>query len=168
MTSNLSTNELHALLHLSQIKGRSIWHQQIKAELTEPTPSKVRELLSQLLCGVRDDRREMIRLLGFDLLSVLNMKMYTDSEVNQLLGYAGQPFRALLEIKFTDQSAMWLSQGGFVQLDEIAATIWVDSDLNRFLRLANGQIFECTSRDLTSLSGLEKQNLRAYLTGIID
>lgn len=166
--SDLSHNERRAIECLEQIEGRTALHTMIRDTISSLTVDKARELISNLVRSCRDDRREMMRLLGFDLITVMNMKIYTVQDLNQYVGHIGRPYRIVEEIQHTPEGPKWLSASGFFHIGDWMATVWLDDDLKRYVRLSNGQLFICSNLDLTSLPDLEKINLRAILTGVID
>lgn len=166
--SDLSHNERRAVECLEQVEERSPYAAMIRDIIANPTADKIRQLISTLVRACRDYRREMMRLLGFDILTVMNMKIYTVKDLNAIISNDGRAYRALSEVEYTPVGPKWLSAAGFFQVGDWMATVWIDDSLTRYIRLSNGQIFFCSNTDLTTLRDVEKFNLRAILTGIID
>lgn len=168
MTTQLSHNEKQAFIHLHSVSPRTHYGIAIHEILKQPSQDRIRGLFSELVSQLRDDPPQMLKLLGFDLLKTLNMKIYEPQDLNRAISSMGYAYRVTEEIRWTSDAALWVSPAGYFTLPEAAGTVYVDSDLSRFIRLSNGQIFACSSTDLSSLSDLDKINFRAYLTGLID
>lgn len=134
-------------------------------------PEALRRRINEILIAWRDNPSGMRKLLGFDLPEILNMKFYTTDEINDALAGYGYQYRVVDELKHTDRTAEWIADAGVLVLPTTMGMVRIDSNLNRYLTLTRGrvpQIFECTNGDLLALPELDKTNIRAYLTGLID
>lgn len=166
--NELSPAQQQAVKHLQQIKSDDFMSIFIRSAFIEPTAAKFRELLYNLVQAYRDDRVVLGKMLGFDLLTVMQMKIYTEKEVNGFIASLGYPYRVVEQLRYTHEDALWLSPSGMFNMAETVGIVWLDNNLIRYIRLSNGQIFRCSSTDLTTLPELDKINLRAILTGVID
>lgn len=166
--NELSPGEREAVKHLQQVKYEDFMGIFIRSAFIEPTAAKFRELIYNLVQAYRDDRVVLGKMLGFDLLTVMNMKLYTEKEVNGFIAGLGYPYRLVEQLRYTHEDSLWLSRSGMFNMAETEAIVWLDNNLIRYIRLSNGQIFRCSSTDLTTLPELDKINLRAILTGVID
>jgi hypothetical protein len=164
MISGLNANEQAVYSHLANAP-RSL----VKLSFESvATPDSFRDLLRNLLEAWRDNPRGMLNALGFNLPSVLKMKFYSLEDVNQILGENRHVYRAMAETTATSKESAWLALAGYLKAGNLVATVYIDSSLNRYLRLSNGQLFECSNADLVGMPEIDRVNIRAYLLGIID
>lgn len=165
ITAELTKNEQAVYQHL-QAAPKSYY----KLALPESLVSRdtFRDYLNSLLEAWRDNPRNMLTALGFNLPKVLSMKFYSLDDINRHLGKNGFAWLVLEEITCTTKDAAWLAQADFMHVHEAAGTIYIDSSLNRYLRLGNGQLFRCSNTDLTAMPEIDRVNIRAYLLGLID
>jgi hypothetical protein len=168
MVTELSKREKEVLDHLKHIRRNTQWGICILEAIKNPSVARVRGIISELLSQWRDDRRAMMKILGFDLPKILDVKFYKPQDINDCLINLAYPYRVIEEVRHTDWKADVCSHAGYFNMPNSAATVYVDSNLNRYIRLSNGQLFSCSNTDLISLHEPEKINLRAYLTGLID
>lgn len=96
------------------------------------------------------------------------MRNYTLEELNEKLSGLAYPYRIVLEVEVTSWAAHWLGRAGFFDLNDCSGGVWIDSNLDRYIILTNGQIFQCSNTDLTTLSAVEKMNIKGILSGLID
>lgn len=146
----------------------SLWGVGIELVIKNPSVYAIKSLFAQLLNQWKDDPGVMRNILRFDLPKTLKMTFFTVEELNAELAKQGYSYRAIREMRFTDHSAAWCAPSGYGTLKNAAMTVYTDSNLKRYVRLGNGQLFECTNADLVALPMREKENLSAYLTGLID
>lgn len=164
----LNQNEALALEALKNLKGRHAWAQGIQESLQGADDDQVRVLIGQLLQQWKDNPGLMEQLLGFDLPKLMDVKLYGITEVNYHLATTGKCFCARKEIHVTRFDGEYNAQMDVFKFKGWDAIVYVDDWLHRYLRLGNGQLFECSNADLEGLTGIAQINLRAYLTGLID
>lgn len=164
MITGLNPNETAAYYHLTRAP-RSI----VTLAMAETkTPDTFRSYLAGLLEAWRDNPRNMLNALGFNLPAILNMKFYNLEQINDRLADRRFAFRVLSETTATTKDAVWVALADYFQADQIVGTVYIDSSLNRYVRLANGQLFHCSNADLLGMPEIDRVNIRAYLLGIID
>jgi hypothetical protein len=164
MIPGLSQNETAAFQYLQHAPNGGY---KLGAQAVE-TRDSFRNLLTELLQAWQDNPREMLKVLGFNLPSVLKMKFYSIQDVNQILSDNRHVYRVLSETTATSKDAHWTAQAGYLHIGQLIATVYIDSVLNRYLRLSNAQLFECSNADLLGMPEIDRVNIRAYLLGIID
>jgi len=163
----LNPTERRVLMHLQNMSPEKPFYPYISRKLKQiPTPETVRTIISDLLSQGKDHPDSMRNILGFDIFSLMGKKIFTTDQVNKILQDAGYAWRVYNCVAFPGLEAKWLSCVG--ACTAIPGMVWVDSELNRYLRLGNGQIFACSSLDLQSMPERDKVNLRAELTGKTD
>lgn len=147
---------------------RGPWGMGIIATLVNATPEVLQSLRVQLVSQWLDDPKTMFSILRFDLPKFLGMKMLSVEELNKELACRAVGYRVTEEIRVSDRKAEWLGRVGYMEFAGVQCVMWVDSLFNRYIQANNGQLFECTNTDLTSLPEVEKQHTRALLTGLMD
>lgn len=168
MTDQLTDLENQVFEKIKGAKMNTYYSLGIKTVLENPTVARIKKLISELIEQAKDNPKRMIEALNFDLPHMLNLNVYTPERLNEELRPLGFAYRAVRIVPFTDQDAQWCAPTGYFIVEGCAATTYVDSMLKRYIRLGNGQLFECTNNDLNSMPAREQANIRAYLTGLID
>jgi hypothetical protein len=164
----LSHTETEAINRLKQVADHGLFSQVIRRKVGSENPQEKKELLETLLNQWFDNPTYMDGVLGFNLPKILKLKIYTLEEFNQQLHQLGAAYRVLDVTTRTDKRSTWIAAADYFVLPDGAGTVYVDSLLNRYVKLSNGQLFICTNADLLGLPEIEKKNKLAYLTGLID
>lgn len=94
--------------------------------------------------------------------------IYTVEQLNEKIAGMAYVYRIIKEVEETDRDADWLGRAGLFHLADCCGAVWVDSFLDRYIVLTNGQCFVCTNTDLTTKTAGEQTNIRAILSGLID
>jgi len=169
MTNQLSDLEAQVFERIkATAKLNSIWGAGIENVVKEPTTDGVKKMIAQLLLQWNDDPGIMFDVLGFDLPKFLNMQFFSLEEMNDHLARTAQKYRVEKETRCTNRDAEWCGRAGYFHMQAHTGNVWVDSCLGRYIVLSNGQVFQCTNADLTSLPEVEKEHTRALLTGLMD
>lgn len=164
MITGLSQNEQAAYYHL---QAAPVSMYKLGAQEADSRDTFL-NLLVELLQAWQDNPVRMLKALGFNLPSVLKMKFYSVNDINQVLSENRHVYRVLYSITATSKVADWCAQAGYLTAGNIVATVYVDSELNRYLRLSNGQLFECSNADLVGMPEIDRVTILAYLAGTID
>jgi hypothetical protein len=163
----MTPKEKTALALLRQVEPTTLWGISIHAALQNFTMATFTELINNLRSQWADNPDVMRKILGFDLPSIFGMKKFSVDSINSELQGGLMGFRAEEEVTVTE-TALWVAEAGSFIYPKVNGFIYVDSELRRYVRLGNGQLFKCTNTDLTSQTEHQKKVLRAYFTGLID
>lgn len=166
--ADLTYAERVVLGFLYQVPQNTVLGYAVHVGLAKLTVKNFRQLVCDLLSQWEDNPNIARACLGFDLPQTLKMKAFTSDSINKELSAGGYVFRAVGEVPEINAAAQWAAQAGIFSIMEVSGTVYVDNLLNRYIRLSNGQIFHCSNLDLTSLPDLDKTQLVAYLSGLID
>ncbi|HYH14641.1 MAG TPA: hypothetical protein VD794_05460 [Flavisolibacter sp.] len=164
----LSTQESKVYKQLKNAKGTSPVLAYIKDSFKLPTVEKVKAVIADLVSQGRNNPDAMAQLLGFDIYKIMGIKIFTIETINQALSKRGFAWRALNATLCTSLTADWVSFQRLGQVGHLRFTELIDSEFNRYIKFANGQLFRCSSGDLRSLAARDKTAIRSYLTDEID
>lgn len=130
----------------------------------------LRELSVQITDG---NDRHLERTTSYSI--VLLLKKYMQQlpnfipmkteKINEELHAAGYPFRAIGAVELVGTGASWVAFVGPVR--PLNASIYVDSNLCRYIRFNDGKILQCTDTDLTGHSPAWQEDLKQKLTGLL-
>lgn len=172
MVQTLSRNERLLIARLNNVSERTLiglaFKTAAKKAIDNNDLAGFKALIYQLKSQWNDCPRGMFQALGFNLNQILTMKFYTVEQLNNLLADAGFIYRVIEESTTIGTGADWVAKSGYAILKDGIMNVYTDSNLNRFVKLGNGQIFACSNTDLVSMNDYDQQIIKAYLTGLID
>lgn len=168
MNNQLTIPEKRAFIMMRGMKMNTYYGHSYQMIAANPTSQGIKLLISHMLEQAKDAPQETRQALGFDLPKLLKVKFQKLQTLNADFANQGFAYRAMREVMATDHTAEWVARASFFSLKGFHGTVYVDSKLQRYVRLSTGQLFECTSGDLQGMPEIDKTNIRAYLTGLID
>jgi hypothetical protein len=167
MTDQLTDLETQVFEKIKGARMNTFYGLAIQSVIENPTVSRIRKLIAEFIEQARDNPGHMYDALNFDLPNMFKVNLYTPERLNEELRFFGFAYRAVRIVPYTDKDAVWCAPAGCFVVEGCAATTYVDSNLKRYIKLGNGQLFECTNTDLSSLSERGKADIIDHLTGLI-